>query len=56
MTLTYSPLFAVDERNGGILWELWVVGFEKAVKICPTAWQKPLDTNADAAAAMREGA
>jgi len=27
----YSPLFAVDKRNGDILWELWIEGFEKAV-------------------------
>jgi len=31
----YSPLFSVDTRNGDILWELRIEGFEKAV--VPTA-------------------
>lgn len=48
----YAPLFAVDKRNGDILWELWVEGFEKAVKLNPPAWQKLLGADADTAAAM----
>ncbi len=28
----YGPRFAVDKRHNEILWEIWVVGFEKAVK------------------------
>ena len=36
----YSPLFAVDKRNGDILWELWIEGFEKAVNLRPAGWQK----------------
>ena len=43
----YSPLFAVDKRNGDILWELWIEGFEKAVKLRPAAWQRLLNTDAD---------
>ena len=35
----YGPLFAVDERHNDILWELRIVGFEKAVKPRPAAWQ-----------------
>jgi uncharacterized protein len=49
----YSPLFAVDKRNGDIIWELWIEGFEKAFKLRPAAWQKLLDTDADTATAMR---
>ena len=49
----YSPLFAVDERNGDILWELWIEGFKKAVNLRPDTWQKLLDTDADTATAMR---
>jgi uncharacterized protein len=49
----YSPLFAIDERNGDVLWELWIEGFEKVVKLRPLAWQKLLDTDADTATAMR---
>lgn len=48
----YSPLFPVDGRNGDILWELWIEGFEKAVKLRPAAWQELLATDADTATAM----
>jgi uncharacterized protein len=49
----YSPLLPVDERNGDILWELWIEGFAKAVKLHPTAWQRLLEADAGTAAAMR---
>jgi uncharacterized protein len=49
----YSPLFAVDKRNGDVLWELWIEGFEKAVKLRPAACQRLLNTDADTATAMR---
>ena len=49
----YSPLFSVDTRNGDILWELWIEGFETAVELRPEAWQKLLNADADTAAAMR---
>ena len=49
----YSPLFAVDKRNGDILWELWIEGFEKAVNLRPASWQKLLNTDINTATAMR---
>jgi len=49
----YSPLLPVDDRNGDILWEVWIEGFAKAVKFHPAAWQCLLDSDADTAAAMR---
>ena len=49
----YSPLFAVDKRNGDILWELWIEGFEKAVNLRPASWQKLLNADVDTATAMR---
>jgi len=48
----YPPLFAVDNRNGHVLWELWIDGFEKAVKLRPSAWQSLLDADIDTAKAM----
>jgi uncharacterized protein len=48
----YAPLFAVDNRNGNILWELWIEGFEKAVKLRPSAWQRLLDADIETAKAM----
>ena len=41
----YAPLFAVDRRNGDVLWELWIEGFAKAVKLRPQAWQPILGAN-----------
>ncbi len=46
----YRPLFPVDERNGDIIWEIWIEGFAKAVELRPAAWQS---AEAGAAAAMR---
>jgi uncharacterized protein len=48
----YRPLFSVDTRNGDILWELWVEGFEKAVALRPAAWKKFLNADVETAAAM----
>jgi uncharacterized protein len=46
----YAPLFAVD--NDDVLWEIWVSGFEKAVKLKPAAWQKLLNADHETAGAM----
>ena len=48
----YGPLFAVDKRRNEILWEIWVAGFEKAVKLRPPAWQKLLTADHETAQAM----
>lgn len=49
----YSPLFPIDDRNGDILWELWIEGFDKAVKLRPAAWQNLLNADAETATAIR---
>jgi uncharacterized protein len=48
----YAPLFAVDPNSGEILWECWIEGFEKAVKLRPHAWRGCLDADRETAAAM----
>jgi uncharacterized protein len=48
----YSPLFSVDTRNGDVLWELWIEGFEKAIAPRPAAWKRLLDADVATAAAM----
>jgi uncharacterized protein len=48
---SYSPLFAVDERNGDVLWEIWIEGFDKAVKLRPEAWRPLLTADNNAARA-----
>src|SRR5262249_22231751 len=29
----YRPFFPVDERNGDVLWEIWIEGFARAVDL-----------------------
>lgn len=48
----YSPLFPIDERNGDVLWELWIEGFARVVELRLETWQRLLDTDADTAAAI----
>jgi uncharacterized protein len=48
----YGPRFAVDKRHNEILWEIWVAGFEKAIKLRPPAWQKLLTADHETAQAM----
>jgi uncharacterized protein len=33
-----QPIFDVDERNGELLWELWVDGFAEAMELRPERW------------------
>lgn len=33
-----QPLFDIDERNGDILWEVWIDGFAQAMALRSTAW------------------
>jgi yecA family protein len=48
----YGPRFAVDKRHNEVLWEIWVAGFEKALKLRPAAWQKLLTADHETAQAM----
>ncbi len=32
------PIFDVDERNGDVLWELWIDGFAEAMALRPDGW------------------
>ncbi|WP_119269380.1 UPF0149 family protein [Taklimakanibacter deserti] len=34
----YEPVFAVYNRTGEVLWEIWVEGFERAMALSPTSW------------------
>jgi uncharacterized protein len=33
-----QPLFDIDERNGDVLWELWIDGFAEAMALRPAIW------------------
>ncbi|MBC3941565.1 UPF0149 family protein [Sphingomonas albertensis] len=47
------PIFDVDERNGDVLWELWVDGFAEAMALRPDGWDAVANgDDRDAAAAL----
>lgn len=33
-----QPIFDVDERNGDVLWDLWIDGFAEAMEMRPESW------------------
>jgi uncharacterized protein len=39
----YGPLFDVGTRNGDVLWEIWIAGFETAMKLRPRSWGEILE-------------
>ena len=48
-----QPIFDVDERNGDILWELWIDGFAEAMAFRPDSWAAVADgDDLDAADAL----
>ena len=47
------PIFDVDERNGDVLWELWIDGFAEAMALRPDGWDAVANgDDPDAAAAL----
>jgi uncharacterized protein len=47
----FEPLFDTDDRNGDLLWELWIDGFAAAMKLAPRGWNR-LRASDDAAGKM----
>lgn len=35
----FQPLYDVDSRNGDLLWEMWIGGFNLAMQMRPESWQ-----------------
>ena len=48
----YRPLYPIDQRNGDVLWEIWIEAFAQALALRPEAWQEPLDADSKTADAM----
>lgn len=46
----YSPIFE-DKRTGEILWEGWISGFERAMRLRPDAWERIVESGDEEAAA-----
>jgi uncharacterized protein len=48
-----QPIFDIDERNGDVLWEMWIDGFALAMELRPDAWSTlALSADADVARAI----
>jgi uncharacterized protein len=48
----YAPVFEVDARHDDILWELWIDGFEAAMRLRPESWMKFASADEDTRAAL----
>jgi uncharacterized protein len=44
-----SPVFDEDQRTGDILWEMWVLGFEQAMRLRMDAWERIIESSDDEA-------
>lgn len=38
----YQPLYEVDDTDDSVLWEIWLAGFERAMAMRLSAWEKLL--------------
>ena len=36
----YAPVLEIDPNGGETLWEPWIDGFERAIRLCPDAWEE----------------
>ena len=41
----YRPLLETDERDGGVVWKPWILGFACAMRLRPAAWAKIESSN-----------
>ena len=49
----YVPFLEVDARNGDVLWELWIEGFDAAMRLRPDSWAQVAESgDEDAATAL----
>ena len=47
----YVPLYEVDDESDEPLWEPWISGFERAMRLRPDAWERVVDSGETEAAA-----
>lgn len=48
----FAPLFDIDTRHDETLWELWITGFETAMRLRPETWALFLEGDEDTRLAM----
>jgi uncharacterized protein len=39
----YTPIIDVDQRNDDLLWEFWIDGFNKAMRLRPDSWDQIIE-------------
>lgn len=47
----YQPLYPVDERDGDVIWELWIEGFAAATNLRPQSFEAYADAEGEIALA-----
>lgn len=47
----YGPIYDEDRSSGDVMWELWVTGFERAMRLRPDAWESIVLSGDEEAAA-----
>ncbi len=40
----YEPLFDENTHSGEVMWEMWVAGFEEAMRLRPDAWMATVES------------
>ena len=51
----FEPIFDIDTRTDETLWELWIEGFSRAMKLAPRGWRRIQASNDDAAKSAMAG-
>ena len=46
----YAPIFEIDESTGQVLWEAWIGGFERAMRLRMEAWERIVRSDDEEAA------
>ncbi len=46
-TSEFQPIFDIDPEEGDVVWELWAMGFGRAIALRPDAWDKYLQEDDD---------
>lgn len=48
----FAPVFDVDTRHDEVVWELWIDGFETAMRLRPQSWAEIVDGDEEAHTAL----
>ena len=46
----YEPIYGADPNSDDLLWEPWISGFERAMRLRPNAWERIIESDDEEAA------